>query len=304
MNLAPTTDRSSNWEDLTRGLRAHYEPYRLGERLNYLDPAVQKRYFQLFKRIFLHAFGTHNQRDTDIVSSIYESAYRRKNASYAKSRRKRRDVFRDQSTLVYANGWFIIKAYSEMLVRVVDRVGARSVLDVGSGRGTNLVLLALQRPELNGTGLELTRTGVENSRGLLHALPPEHLAVAGYAEVDERQRQALDRIGFHQGSAFDMPFADKRFDLSYTCLVLEQMPRDWHRAVSEMRRVTSGYCVFIEPFSEANNIIGKACLRSIDYFRASYREFEKLGLEPVYFTSDFPQKVHFGVGLLVTRVRK
>ena len=33
-----------------------------------------------------------------------------------------------------------------------------------------------------------------------------------------------------------MPFADKSFDVSFTSLVLEQLPRDFPKVLQEMRR--------------------------------------------------------------------
>jgi hypothetical protein len=69
-----------------------------------------------------------------------------------------------------------------------------------------------------------------------------------------------------------------------------------------MRRTTRSYCAFLEPFAEANDRWERLYLRRLDYFRASYRSFADRGLEPIFFTTDFPQKAHFGTGLLLTRV--
>jgi hypothetical protein len=69
-----------------------------------------------------------------------------------------------------------------------------------------------------------------------------------------------------------------------------------------MRRVTRRYCAFIEPFRDANGLLGKGYLRSTDYFRAESRRFADYGLEPVHFTTAIPQKVHFKTGLLVAEV--
>ena len=69
-----------------------------------------------------------------------------------------------------------------------------------------------------------------------------------------------------------------------------------------MARVTSGYCVFLEPFADANGSLGRAQLRALDYFRDRLDSFREFGLEPVYFTSAIPQKIRFRTGLLVARV--
>src|SRR2546422_10221119 len=99
-----------------------------------------------------------------------------------------------------------------------------------------------------------------------------------------------------------MPFEDKAFDVSYTCLALEQMRTTVTEVVREMARVTSGYCVFLEPFAEANGLLGTAQLRALDYFHGAFDTVREFGLEPVHFTTAIPQKIRFKTGLLVARV--
>ena len=156
------------------------------------------------------------------------------------------------------------------------------------------------------TGIELTPTGVARSRELVAAIPERFLTVGGGVSTsDVRNADALRRIEFlEEGSALEMPFADRTFDASFTCLVLEQLQQHLPQVLREMRRVTAGYCVFIEAFHEANTPLGRAYLRSRDYFRARYRSFAEHGLEPVYFTTAMPQKLRFRTGLLVARVRQ
>ena len=96
-----------------------------------------------------------------------------------------------------------------------------------------------------------------------------------------------------------MPFEDGSFDLAFTYLVLEQIPHLYPQVVAEMARVSRRFCAFVEPFSDANGPLGRAQLRSLDYFRARTDEFRRYGLEPVHFTTAIPQKVHFRTGLLV-----
>lgn len=241
-------------------------------------------------------------RDERKVRTIYEGHYSSDNGAYARSRDKRRDVFVLDGTPVYTDGWFTIRFHADLLVEALDEIGAHSVLEVGSGRGTNLAQLALRRPELELSGLELTSAGVERARQLLADPPPQHLSAAGLRALDAEHRAALDRVAVHEASALEMPFEDDSFDVSFTVLVLEQLASGWPQVLSEMRRVTRSCCIFLEPFSDANGPVGRAYLRSLDYFRASHRDFRAHGLEPVRFTTDIPQKLHFRTGFLVARV--
>jgi SAM-dependent methyltransferase len=242
------------------------------------------------------------RRDESYVTDSYERHWRKDNASAAAELDNRRVHLLVGNRLVYVNGWFIHRRYTQLILDAAVKVGAQSILEVGSGWGANLALMALRRPELRFTGLELTDSGIEGSRALMKDLPSQYLRAAGVTELDAQRRAALERVEFHQGNALQMPFADKSFDVSFTSLVLEQIPRDFGKALDEMRRVTRRYCIFNEAFAEANGWLTRAHLRRVDYFRSSKEEWRKHGLEPVYFTTQLPQKLTFRTGLLVARV--
>jgi SAM-dependent methyltransferase len=242
-------------------------------------------------------------RSQGAVSDIYEGHYASTNTDYALSRDRRRDLFVADGRTVQADGWYTIRFHLDELMRSLDGLAVRSVLEVGSGRGTNLAMLGMRRPELDLTGIELTSNGVERARELVADPTPQHVRAAGLSHLTGDGRAALARARFVCASAMQMPFEDKSFDLSFTCLVLEQIPQDFPAILAEMRRVTRGYCVFLEPFSDANGLLGRAYLRSLDYFRAPHGSFAEHGLEPVAFRTELPQKVRFRTGLLVARVR-
>ena len=242
------------------------------------------------------------KRDSNFITSLYEKEWGKSNAQYAEIRDETRSIFRVGHGLVYTDGWFIIKRYKDLFLNAINQIKAESVLEVGSGRGKNLALLALNRPDLQLTGIELTHNGVDHSRRLAENLPPQFVRAAGYDAISEKQKAAIAQMKFSQGSALQMPFKDKSFDFSFTCLVLEQLRRDYGQVAREMSRVTRKYCAFIEAFDEANSWLGRANLHSYDYFNASYKEFANYGLEPVYFTTAMPHKLTFRTGLLIARV--
>ena len=242
-------------------------------------------------------------RNRERVSTIYDDQYAPSNDEFVRSRAKRRDAFLLNRRAVWGNGWYSIEFRESMIEQIVALTGARRVLEVGSGRGVNLALLALRRPDLVLEGIELTAAGVARSRELQERLPSELLALYGLEQLSAEQRAAVDRLRFVEADATAMPYDDDAFDLAFTYLVLEQIPDRYPAVVREMARVSSGYCAFVEPFGDANGRLGRAQLRGLDYFRASSDEMRRYGLEPVHFTTAFPQKVHFGTGLLVAKVR-
>jgi SAM-dependent methyltransferase len=285
------------------GLRADQDPSSEAFRVPASRPMVYLRaakwYLDLLKSDWL---APRINRDRAHVSGEYEAGWTPDNTDYAAHTDANRAVFLVQGKPVFVNGWFIVKRYTDLILAAIDRLGATSVLEVGAGRGKNLALFALRRPDLELSGLELTSTGVANSLSLVDDLPPQFLQVAGASLTPAEAKERLRRIRFHRGDAMDMPFADKSFDVSFTSLVLEQMPRDYPRVLQQMRRVTRKFCIFNEAFSEANGWRGRTHLKRVDYFRASVEEFARHGLEPIYFTTALPQKLTFRSGFLVARV--
>ena len=246
--------------------------------------------------------GKAAQRDRALVAEVYEREYRPSTEEFVRNRFERHDVFVVNRRPRWVNGWFTFEYRAELLERALTAAGARTALEVGSGRGILLALLALRRPELELEGIELVAGGVARSYELAAEAPDQLLQLAEIEALSAEQQAALARLRFHRGDAARMPFEDKAFDVSYTCLALEQMRTTVTEVVREMARVTRGYCVFLEPFAEANGLLGKAQLRRLDYFHGSYESFRDFGLEPVYFTKAIPQKVRFKTGVLVARV--
>ena len=86
--------------------------------------------------------------------------------------------------------------------------------------------------------------------------------------------------------ARNLPYDDDSFDVSYTNLVLEQIPdEDDHvKVLMEMKRVTRGICCFLEPWADAQNLLTFRYLVDVHYFRQKSRMLEKLGFKDVEFS--------------------
>src|SRR5690606_1356218 len=124
-----------------------------------------------------------------------------------------------------------------MLIRLVEHLKPRRVLEVGCGLGIHLILLACRFPEVEFTGVELTAAGHRAARALQaeERLPQHLVAFAPEPLVD---LTGFRRVDFRQGNAAALDFPDQRFDLVYTVLALEQMERVRARALAEIARVT------------------------------------------------------------------
>jgi len=189
-----------------------------------------------------------------------------------------------------------------LLVRVFEALQPRSALEVGCGNGLNLSLLSGHFPAVTFTGLELTSAGAQAARNLMQgqALPS---AVREFAVAPLEDAAAHRRVAIHQGSAANLPYGNRQFDLVLTVLALEQMHSIQPAALAELRRVAAGYVVMIEPFRDWNEAGARLqYIKGHDYFDASVGELRSFGLEPVAVMHDIPNKVAFHVGLVVAKV--
>jgi SAM-dependent methyltransferase len=178
-----------------------------------------------------------------------------------------------------------------MLVRMIEHVRPRSVLEVGCGNGINLLLLAGSFPDIEFAGVELTREGHEAALEFQrHEVLPE--AMQAYAPLPLKDPVAFRRIRFIRGNAADLPFANNEFDLVYSILALEQMERIRDRVLAEFARVAGKHTLMIEPFRDVNNKgWPRANVIRRNYFRGSIADLPAYGLKPVIITDDFPQEV-------------
>ncbi len=178
-----------------------------------------------------------------------------------------------------------------LLIRVLERLRPRRVLEVGCGNGINLILLAGRLPEISFTGIELTAAGHQAARRLQERseLPP---AMRAFAPLPLLDPAAFRGIGFRQGNATGLPFADGEFDLVITVLSLEQMERVRQQALGEIARVTRRHTLMIEPFRDVNggfwprlNVLRR------NYFQGRIADLCDHRLEPVLALDDYPQEV-------------
>lgn len=188
-----------------------------------------------------------------------------------------------------------------LIAAVIRELKPRRVLEVGSGNGINLLLLAPAFPEIHFSGLELTERGTAAAKSVQTGPLPQILA--DYSPLEIKDRLAHQRIAFIQGSAADLPFETGEFDLVFTVLAVEQMERIRSRALSEIARVASGHVAMIEPFRDANDSgLRRLYSWSRNYFRGSIDELANYGLEPQWSTVDFPQEVFLGSPLVLSKV--
>ncbi len=201
----------------------------------------------------------------------------------------------------WGNAWVIPRAHLAVLRRLIEHLRPRSVLEVGSGPGLNLFLLASLFPDIRFAGVELTESGVALARrtDALERLPP---AAAAFAPFELNPVRPVGTIDFRQGNAMALPFPDRSFDLVFSRQALEQMRNISATVFSEIRRVSTGHAAFFEAFREWN--AAGACRDrtiALDYFDTRLEDLPSMGFRVVATELDMPCKTYMSVGLALVQ---
>jgi len=219
---------------------------------------------------------------------------------------KRQDVFLDGRKALYP-----VIEYKKVMMRMfADKLSSfapDSLLELGSGRGFNILTLAILCPSIRRIrGVELSPKGVLQAKENLKNPPVDILRhLTGLSPEEIRKRLAGRDIDFVEGSIRELPFKDGEFDAIYSNSVIEQIPNDYYKVFAEASRVAAKVGIFSEPFFEAQRYhpFKLLHLKNIDYFRASFWEVEKCGWKVFQYETPNLQKYVFATGML-TAVKK
>jgi SAM-dependent methyltransferase len=190
-----------------------------------------------------------------------------------------------------------------LLVRVLELLKPRRVLEVGCGNGINLLLLSGRFPETQFTGIDLTSEGPAAAQRMQqkNELLPTHLQA--FAPLSLEDPSAFKRVTFQSGDASALPFEKDSFDLVITVLALEQMERIRDQALNEIARVSAGHALMIEPFREANESgITRRYVVARDYLRARIAELPSHGMTPLWATTDMPQEAFLKAAAVLAKI--
>lgn len=209
-------------------------------------------------------------------------------------------VWRDQHYFAYSI--WTKRVHLLFLMRLIEKLGPASVLEIGSGMGLNLCILAARFPQIKFTGIELTSAGHEMAQSF-RAMPrlPEELTQFSPLRLKD-EGKAHQKIQLHQGSAAQLPFEKGSFDLVYSIQALEQMEGLRDQVFQQIANVCSGHVAMFEPFAEWNrNPVRQGLISSRGFFAAGVSDLRRYGFEPVFASDDMPTKLAYGVGLVVAR---
>ena len=268
---------------------------------------IKKNTYAFFQHLFqrfrfsLKRHFVEIRRSSDSVQLKYEGIWDQMEWSELLPDHPREYFIRWRDRYYLGNVWALPRVHLAFLEKIIAHYRPQKVLEVGSGRGLNLILLAARFPEIEFTGLELSESGVLWAEKVNSDsnLPPELLRFSPFKWNGPR---IPGKVHFVQGTATKLPFADRHFDLVYTRQALEQMEPYRDQVFSEIHRVCNRVGVFIEAFRDWNKsgtqrhrIIAK------DYFSARISDLRGYGFEPILTKNDLPTKSYMNVGLVLAQ---
>lgn len=256
--------------------------------------------FDRYRSTFGRFFSNH-RRNSDLVQQKYEGIWENLKWSELAPEYPREHLMRWMDKYYLGNVWALPRVHLAILGKAIDKYKPKKVLEVGSGRGLNLILLGARFPEIEFIGLELSESGVYWAKKVDSEpnLPSE---LVRYSPFTWSCPRIPGRVRFVQGTATKLPFEDRHFDLVYTRQALEQMEPYRDQVFSEIYRVCEQIGVFIEAFRDWNN--SGTCRHRIiakDYFSARISDLRGYGFEPVITRNDLPTKTYMNVGLVIAR---
>jgi len=139
------------------------------------------------------------------------------------------------------------------LIDVLKNYKFNSLLEIGCGNGRNLDLIRKKTDIKDLKGIDISDVGVKYAR-----------------------ERGLDVV---VGSANNLPYSDKSFDIVLTYHSLEQMKYIIDDVVKEINRVSKKYVISFEPCFELQNIFGKFHNFMQDYVKGLPYIFEKYGFK-------------------------
>jgi len=266
------------------------------------DESWNKRHAKMWRRaVDRAAADRETKRDRRLVEQEYAVWARMGFDRYRTDRQELQSApWAWRGRRLFLDGAAAARLRAVIFAGVLKQLKPRSVLEVGSGNGMNLLTLAGAFPEMEFVGLELTQEGVnEAQRAQRDAKTVE--IIREYSPVEVTDDSAIRRISFVQGDASALPFKDGSFDLVLTVLAVEQMESIRSAALCEIARVSRRHVMMLEPFRDENQHGLKALYaHSRGYFRGSISELRDFGLEPLWATADFPQETFLGTALVLS----
>ena len=270
---------------------------------NKLKNSINKR---LYKEIIKKFIGlSHHeykkQRTEEVVKTMYDKKWSTRDPEHITAYEGGNVPVNWNSKKFVIDGLGLSNLQTLRIMKLIEKIKPKSVLDVGCGNGERLFQLACRYPKIKFTGLELSNEGIETAKSIqkLEQITSVLINASPQKLVDLTAHKG---INFVCASAKKIPFEDNSFDLVYTSLSLEQMELIREYALKEIFRVTNQYSSFYEAFKDYNNKLPQVIYINLErYFRGSLKDLTNLGYKIVEIIDQIPQKTYMNAVFAIVK---
>ena len=260
------------------------------------DLLIKRTYKDLIKKFL--GKKEFERRSEDIVKNMYNDKWVDRNSKLSIDNGGYVPICWNKNKFV-TQGLGLRKLQTLRIIKLIEKINPKSVLDIGCGNGERLFHLACIFPNIEFTGLELTEGGVEAAKEI-QKIDTISKPLIDSSPIKLKDLSAHKKINFICANSKNIPFQDNSFDLVYTSLALEQMEKIRKQAISEIYRVCNKYTSFYEPFKDYNNNFPYlAYILSQSYFRGSLKDLNDLGFKILQIYDQIPQKVYMNAIFVV-----
>ena len=213
---------------------------------------------------------------------IYANFHRRFNLDYAFNVNIIQYVNNKPARL---NKFEVWKMVIQEFGNILRSLQPKSILELGSGTGKNILSLAAMSNVDQCVGLDLSENGVQLSKELKNDPPLDYLTYITMLDKEEiREKLNHTQIEFIQGDMRDLSlFPDNSFDVVFSYAAVELISKDYDQVFKEVFRVTKKYAVFYEGFKEYNSIIQQLYRWRKNYFMGDSADVLKAGFKLINF---------------------
>ena len=253
--------------------------------------------FQLILSKFLRKlFSKFKDKEVNTVRADYNIIWSNKNYFPKISSLKSKQILFYKNNYYEKDIWEERKIFFEVLKNQIVDSRPKSILEVGCGNGIIINSLARNFLDLNFNGIDLTETGIKVSQSLKNN--KNYGDKIGNFFIKDYPKKNINNINFKNVSISEMT-EDKKYDLCYSTLALEQMRSVQNEAIDKITKVTIQRIVLIEPFQYANkSLISKAYCKVKDYTSLKLKDLEINNFE-LKNTFLIPSKFHRQLAVVV-----
>src|SRR5262245_21338060 len=189
--------------------------------------------------------------------------------------------------------------YKRIVIEELDKriksLQPRSVLEIGSGNGLNVLALAFLNPHIQFKGIEPTDMGVSQSINFKMNLPFDEISyLTGLSKQEIPNRKPA--IEFEKKSVFDLK--PDEAEMAFTCNVLVLI-EERKKALEKIYKAAAKYAMFYESFWEYNNFFQRRRLKRKYTPCLKLSEVQRLGFKVLLLNPPLVNKLHGQDNLLI-----